>query len=206
MIIIGAGGFASELVQIIESDDLVFFDNISEPSPIKFLDQFPIISTEEELKERFLKDPKFALGLGRPQHRKSLADLCQKLGGQIISVVSKTTTIGNYNVNIAKGVCILDGVRISNNTTIGEGTLIYYNSVITHDCVVGEYCELSPGATLLGHSQVGNYTHIGANVTVLPGVRIGSNCIVGAGAVVTKDVPDNTIAVGIPAVIKPRGK
>ncbi|MCX3053838.1 hypothetical protein OHX05_11710 [Acinetobacter baumannii] len=43
---------------------------------------------------------------------------------------------------------------------------------------------------------------IGANATILPGIRIGRNALVGAGAVVTKDVPENAIVVGNPAIIK----
>ena len=42
---------------------------------------------------------------------------------------------------------------------------------------------------------------LGGNVTVLPGVTIGNNVVVGAGAVVTKDIPDNSLAVGIPAKV-----
>ena len=45
---------------------------------------------------------------------------------------------------------------------------------------------------------------IGANVTVLPGVTIGKNSVIGAGAVVTKNIPDNCLAVGVPAEIKKR--
>lgn len=45
---------------------------------------------------------------------------------------------------------------------------------------------------------VGNNVWIGGNVTVLPGVVIGDNCVIGAGSVVTKDIPDNSLAVGNP--------
>ena len=45
---------------------------------------------------------------------------------------------------------------------------------------------------------------IGANAVILPGVTIGSHCVVAAGAVVTKDIPDNSIAIGVPAVVKKR--
>ena len=41
-------------------------------------------------------------------------------------------------------------------------------------------------------------SYIGANVTILPGVTIGKNCIIGAGSVVTRDIPDNSVAVGVP--------
>ncbi len=48
---------------------------------------------------------------------------------------------------------------------------------------------------------VGNNVWIGANVTVVPGVTIGDNCVIGAGSVVTKDIPDNTVAVGNPCKV-----
>lgn len=51
--------------------------------------------------------------------------------------------------------------------------------------------------------SVGNNVWIGGNVTVLPGVTIGNNVTIGAGSVVTRDIPDNTLAVGNPCrVIK----
>ena len=48
---------------------------------------------------------------------------------------------------------------------------------------------------------VGNDVWLGANVVVLPGVVIGDGCVVGAGAIVTKDLPDWSIAVGVPAKV-----
>ncbi|EFU29245.1 bacterial transferase hexapeptide repeat protein [Segatella buccae ATCC 33574] len=51
--------------------------------------------------------------------------------------------------------------------------------------------------------SVGNNVWIGGNVTVLTGVTIGNNVTIGAGSVVTRDIPDNTLAVGNPCrVIK----
>lgn len=49
--------------------------------------------------------------------------------------------------------------------------------------------------------SIGNDCWIGGNVTILPGVSIGSNVIIAAGAVVTKDIPDNVVAGGVPAKI-----
>ena len=51
----------------------------------------------------------------------------------------------------------------------------------------------------MGRIKVGNNTYFGENVMVMPGVTIGNNCIIGAHAVVTKDIPDNSCAVGVPA-------
>lgn len=49
--------------------------------------------------------------------------------------------------------------------------------------------------------RIGNDVWLGANVTVLPGVTIGNNVVIGAGAVVNKDIPDNSLAVGVPAKV-----
>lgn len=49
--------------------------------------------------------------------------------------------------------------------------------------------------------KVGNNVWFGANVVVLPGVIIGNNCTIGAGSVVTKDIPDNSIAFGSPCKV-----
>ena len=61
-----------------------------------------------------------------------------------------------------------------------------------------------------GHTKrdihIGENVWIGANVTVLPGVSIGKNSVIGAGAVVTKNIPENCLAVGVPAEIKKRLK
>ena len=52
---------------------------------------------------------------------------------------------------------------------------------------------------LFGKIKIGNNVHIGTNATIMPGVIIGDNCIIGCGAVVTKKIPDNSVAVGVPA-------
>lgn len=49
--------------------------------------------------------------------------------------------------------------------------------------------------------HIGNYTFIGQNSLIMPGVTIGDNCIIGAGSIVNKDIPDRTVAAGIPVKI-----
>lgn len=88
-------------------------------------------------------------------------------------------------------------VRIGNNVRFAPGVRI-----ATHDggCWVlrNLYPELA-AADRFGRVEIGNNCHIGMNATVLPGVRIGDNCIIGACAVVTHDIPSNTVAAGVPA-------
>lgn len=105
------------------------------------------------------------------------------------------------NISIGKNVFINSGCHFQDQggITIGDGSLIGHNVVlatINHD--------LNPANHRKNHYapiNIGQYVWIGANATVLPGVTIGDWAVVAAGAVVTKDVPANTVVGGIPARI-----
>ena len=74
-------------------------------------------------------------------------------------------------------------------------------------CRIGDYAHLAPGCTLGGDVTLGEVAFLGIGARVIPGIRIGRWSVIGAGSVVTKDIPDNCTAVGVPAkVIKTRGE
>lgn len=204
MLIIGAKGFAKEVLEVCHQlnhlENLCFFDNVSIDIENQLFDTFPILKSFDEAKDYFKNvDSQFTMGIGSPNLRQRLSSQFVQLGGKFSSVISPKADIGSYDVNISTGANILDGVKISNSVKIGVGALIYYNAIITHDCEVGDFVEISPNATILGRVKIGNFTHIGANATILPNIIIGNNVVVGAGAVVTKNIPDNSIVKGIPA-------
>lgn len=61
--------------------------------------------------------------------------------------------------------------------------------------------------TICGDIKIGNNVYIGERTLILPGVTVGNNVIIGCGSVVTKDIPSNTVAVGVPCrVISTREK
>lgn len=80
---------------------------------------------------------------------------------------------------------------------------IIYTSTHKHDKIdipIGKQ-----GMTGVNQVVIGDGVWIGTRVIIMPGVTIGKGSIIGAGAVVTKDIPENVIAVGVPAqVIKKR--
>lgn len=58
-----------------------------------------------------------------------------------------------------------------------------------------------PEADIFGIIKIGNNVFIGIGVTIMPGVTIGDNVIIGAGSIVTRDIPSNSVAAGIPAKV-----
>ena len=85
------------------------------------------------------------------------------------------------------------------NTKIGEGTKIDNLVHIAHNVRIGKHCEIIANAMLGGSVIIGDYTRIAPGTQIINGVSIGKNVLVGLGAVVIKDIPDNTTVAGVPA-------
>lgn len=207
MLIIGAKGFAKEVLEILyqngQTENLCFYDDVNGDLPDKWFGQFPILRTIEEAKIYFKQTSnQFVLGIGNPILRKKLCDKFESIGGELSTVISKNAEIGSFGIQISSGCNILSGVKISNDVGIGKGTMVYYNSVITHDVKIGEFCEISPSVNILGRVHIGNFVSIGAGSVIFPDVVIGSNSVIAAGAVVRNNVPANVMVAGIPAVVK----
>lgn len=90
-------------------------------------------------------------------------------------------------------------IEIGNNVRINAGV-----NIITHDggvWVLRNLFDKYKDVDLFKKVKIGNNVHIGTNAVIMPGVEIGDNCIIGVGAIVTKNIPKNSIAVGVPAKV-----
>ncbi|GEM_PF-1598933 len=100
------------------------------------------------------------------------------------------------NVFIGRNVLIDPGynslISIGNNSVISYGTI-----VLAHDGSLRKYT----GYTKIEKVSIGSETFIGAGSIIMPGVSIGNNVIIGSGSVVTKNIPNNSVAVGNPAIV-----
>lgn len=88
-------------------------------------------------------------------------------------------------------------ISLGNHVRVNAGV-----HFVTHDggmWVLREIVHRGEAFDLFGKISVGNNVHIGTNSIIMLGVSIGSNVVIGCGAIVTRDVPDNSEAVGVPA-------
>jgi serine O-acetyltransferase len=107
-------------------------------------------------------------------------------------------------------VRLLTGVEIPVSTQIGSAFRIahYGGTIINGGSVIGDRCTLEQGVLLGGTESgaptLGDDVWIGSRAVLIGAVTIGERATVGAGAVVTKDVPEDHVAVGNPAATRPR--
>lgn len=124
------------------------------------------------------------------------------------------------NVNIERNAVFGPLLKIGDNSGIGINCEIYGPVTIGKNVMMGPEVVIytsghrhnrtdipmgEQGDDGVKPVEIGNDVWIGRRAIILPGVKIGNGCIIGAGAIVTKDVPDYSVAVGVPAkVVKNR--
>lgn len=108
---------------------------------------------------------------------------------------------------IGDNVIVMMGAVINIGAVVGAGTMVDMNAVVGARALVGQNCHIGAGAVLAGVLEPPSATPvvvedevlIGANAVVLEGVRVGAGSVLAAGAVATRDLPPNVLAVGQPA-------
>ncbi len=202
MLIVGAGGHAKEVYEVLRlqhpATEMAFWDE--DPSLPNQVLNCPLLRTDAEAAEWLVNhDLRFVLGVGGPRTRRLLTERMGKLGGLPTGCRAPSAILGSYGIELGSGIDVMHRVLLTTHVTVGRGTLINAGCTLSHDVQVGNYCELGPGALLTGSVQVGDETLIGAGAVVLPGVHIGRRVTVAAGAVVTKNVHDGVTVMGVPA-------
>jgi len=103
------------------------------------------------------------------------------------------------------------GIDISYKTNIGSGFYIGHFSgiIVSSQSKIGNNCNISQGVTIgqvnrgknKGYPILGDNVYIGAGAKIIGNIKIGNNVAIGANCVVTKDIPDNGVVVGIPGKV-----
>ena len=123
-----------------------------------------------------------------------------KYGGQKFPTAS--ITIGNHcSIGEYFHITACNKITIGDGLLTGRYVLISDNS---HGCLSEKEAMIEPAKRELmskGEIVIGNNVWLGDKVSILAGVHIGNNVVVAANAVVTKDIPDNCVAAGVPAFV-----
>ena len=166
----------------------------------QFLEGKPVVGDFSWLKEN--PQVYVVIGIASPSVKQRIVERLLSIGHTRFATLIHPRAWLADNVIVGFGSVIYALAACNTGASIGEHVLVNMNSTVGHDAILKDYCTLAPGARVLGAAHIGQNAELGANSVVLPHIKVGSGAILGAGAVATKDIPQNALAVGVPAVCK----
>lgn len=201
IIIFGAGGHASVVIDIIEKQSKYKIEGIFVDTPDmqdKNFMGYPVLGKINE----FYGAKKGIVAIGDNYSRKMVVEKIKQIDKSFffINAIHPDAVIGK-NVKINNGTTIVAGAIINSNAVIGENCIINTNSSVGHDVKIGSFSSVAPGVSIGGNSRIGSLSTISMGSNVIQKVNIGNGTLVGAGSTVIKDLPDNVLAYGTPAKV-----
>lgn len=209
VVIIGAGGFGMEVLEIFKAQNAVsevwnilgFIDDNRELHN-KILNGYPVLGGLEWLKINNKDNMGCVCAIGSCETRKKVAEKLHKMGVDFYNAIHPSVIMSGF-VELGHDVIICAGSILTVNIRIEDHVHINLNCTVGHDVTIGKYCTISPIVAISGRDHFGEGIFVGTGASFLHGVSVGSWSTIGAGAVVTDDIPENVVAVGVPArVIK----
>ena len=197
LVIVAAGGNAAiAFHNINESGGIEIAGFAVEREWLTIRERFgkPIVALEE-IERHFPPESHDALvainfsGLNR--NRERMFNTVKDKGYKCINYVSPHAVLGPQ-VKLGENVVILENSNIQFGCEIGDNTMIWNGVVILHESVIGSHVAIGSNVAIAGSCKVGDYSVFGIGSVTLEQLEIGRDCTIGAGAVVTRNLPDNT--------------
>ncbi len=196
LIILGTGVHGAEMVEIVErvnndkkTWNLLGFLSFDKAQKGQSFNQIPVLGSFDQILDFpncfFVPNNKWNRSISLPM-------------GQLASLIDPTTFVSR-TAQIGKGVVLYPHCYVGLQAKIGDFVFSLSNSVINHDVVLETGVIITSGVMLAGSVHIEESCYLGQACTVREKLRIGKSSLIGMGAVVTKDVPPNSVMIGSPA-------
>ena len=205
LVVVGAGGFGREVVQLVAAVNTVALrwdlagvvDDDPSALAVEHLSRLGVdlLGGLDSLAGH-VGSGTAVLAIGSPQVRSTLAARWPDV--EWATLVHPDATVG-ADVTLGPGTVVAAGARLSTNIAVGAHVHADQNATVGHDSTLGDFVRLNPQACVSGSVVVADRALVGASATVLQGLTVGADAVVGAGAVVTRDVPAGVTTKGVPA-------
>ena len=201
ILISGTGGFSKEVLSLIS--DLGKYDEVAgfiEPD---------FILAEKNIPAEIMGKPVIPFSKVNPElHCVSIAIGDSKIrqktisqlpdGIEFITLIHPTAVISEW-VEIGEGSIICAGTILTCDIQIGKHAQLNLNTTIGHDCKIGDFFTTAPNVNISGDCNIEDHVYFGTATSIKQGVSVKKNTVIGMGAIVTKNLNESGVYVGIPA-------
>lgn len=194
MLLYGAGGHAKVVIDCLLDGDIEVHGIFDDKSDLVSLNGFDVIGNYAP---DYLPEVKVIITVGDNMTRQLMVQKTKHLFG---TSIHKSAIVSRY-AKIGEGSVIFHNSVIQTGVKIGKHCIVNTSSNIDHDVRIDDFVHISPNVTLCDNVEVQEGVHIGAGATVLPRVSIGKWCVIGAGAVITQNLPDYSLVIGVPGKV-----
>lgn len=201
--IIGAGGHAQVVADIL----MLLHDNGMLVKAIGYLDDdpqlhgtirlgLPVLGALHDLPT--IEHDAVIVGIGNNHIRQKIYE---RLGaqGEHFAIARHPSAVIARDVILASGTVVCAGAIVNLGATIGANVILNTACSVDHHSMIDNHGHIAPGVHLGGDVVVGQGALVGIGATIHPQRQVGAWTVIGAGAVVIDNIPDYSVAIGVPA-------
>lgn len=137
------------------------------------------------------------LALGTCRDRRLQYDRCATLGYQLPNLLSSSALLGR-EVALGYGNVVCPRSFIGPAGCLGDNNIVNTGAIIDHEVRIGDDCHIAPAAAIAGRVIIGSRVFVGLGSRIIDGRTICSDVTIGAGGVVTRDISEPGVYVGVP--------
>jgi sugar O-acyltransferase (sialic acid O-acetyltransferase NeuD family) len=204
--VIGAGGFGREVKGLIDDINKIrpiynfkgFYDDGFEKGTL--INGFKVLGGISDLNE--VSSPiQVAVAIGAPDTKRKIIEQLTNTNIEFPTLIHPSVICSDDFVTIGNGCIICAGNIITCNIEIQDFVILNLMCTVGHDTTIKKYSSFMPSVNISGEVIIHESVYVGTGAKIINQLEIGENTIVGAGAVVSKSLPSNCTAVGIPAKV-----
>jgi sugar O-acyltransferase (sialic acid O-acetyltransferase NeuD family) len=202
LIIIGAGGFALEVIDLIETintdkETYKIIGLLDDQKNDFILKDYNIIGKVSDY-EKFSQHS-FVIAIANPKIRESIYSELKRNDIRTPNLIHPKTEMSKHiKLQDDSAIIINYSTQISVGVKIEKAVIVDSKSYIGHETILKSFVTIYPGVNISGKNIINEKSEIGLGTNIIQGLSIGSNTFIGAGSTVINDIKDDVVAVGIP--------
>jgi sugar O-acyltransferase (sialic acid O-acetyltransferase NeuD family) len=206
IVIIGAGGFGREVKFLIDEINKIqplyefkgFYDDGMEKGSI--VNGYEVLGDISDL-NKIAVPTSVAIAIGAPITKRNILENLDNKNLDFPVLIHPSVICSKDDVSIGKGSIICPGTILTCNIIIEEFVILNLMCTVGHDSIIKRFSSFMPSVNISGEVLIREGVYVGTGAKIINQLEIGEYTIIGAGAIVSKSLPSNCTAVGIPAKV-----